>query len=95
MVLHSYRMRSGGVTGRRERRYPAIIKVTRKKMDLDASDSDRNLLEAKHLRLQMGYGRALREVGEFTKSREIFRQALREKTTWSGIKGWFRSLMRI
>ena len=93
VVLHSYRKRSGGVTDRREKRYPAILKSITQKLSLDLTPSDRLLLEQKRYRLQLGYARALREVGQYTKSRQIYHRALQEKTTWLAIKGWVRTLL--
>lgn len=92
-VLHSYRMRSGGVTGRREKRYPAILKSITQKLGMDLTPTDRAMLEEKHYRLQLGYARALREVGQYSRARNIYCQALGKKTTWAGIKGWAGTLV--
>ena len=92
-VLHSYRMRSGGVTGRLERRYPSILKSIAQKLSLDLSSTDRILLENKHHRLQLGYARALREAGQYAKSRKVYNRALRGKATWPGFRGLIGCLL--
>ena len=95
IVLHSYRMRAGGVTGRNEKRYPSVIHGIEKRINLATTQSDKQALKKKKNNLMLGYGMALHQVGKKTEARQAFSTALGERKTWAGIKGWLRALLGI
>lgn len=93
-VLHGYRKREGGVTDRGVKRYPSILRGMAKQLDLDLEPWERGHLEDRLLALQMDFGSALFDSGDFSGSRRQFESALGKRWTIRGLKGWAKAVIR-
>ncbi len=90
--FHEYRKNPQGVTSRGGRRYPHLLKGLRKHQEMNLDPALKEKLERKIYDIELGYGYALFQGGDFKKSKEVFEKAIAAGGfSWPAVKGLLKA----